>query len=418
MGTRTNLKTGMRDGLKITVIRNKQGLDSFLKAWDELQNAEVRPVATVDPYLYYSELESLGPGADPYILCLYREGRLEAMLVGRRQLVSMPIKLGYLNIMKTRLREILVYQNGMLGRQTGDVCSLLLKALRHCLNNGEAGVAVFDHVHCYSPMYSVIRSETPFLGLGFSPSIDGLWKMEMPKNMDEFYGKKSSKIRRMLRKKIRKLESSHQVFMKTYSDEGSLEEGISVAAAISSKTYQYSLEAGFVDNPQTRGYLLSIARRGCLRIYILYINNEAAAFEWGIKYMGTFYLRAMGFDPKWQAWSIGTVLFLKVLEGLIKEGNVNNMDFGVGDAEYKRIYANTRIDTRSFFIFPDRFYPKLLNAVRMAIAGLEIASVFVANKLGLKRKIKRIWRDRLRRKLAAAEGRNRGKAQDSDEPDL
>jgi len=412
------LQSGTSDGLKITVIKNRQGLDHIVQAWEKLQNAAASPVPAVDPYHYVSELESLGPNVDPYILCMHREGRLEGMLVGRRQLVRMPIRLGYLTIMKTPLREILVYYSGLLGQRSADVCSLLLKSLRQCLNNGEADVAVFDHVYCDSTMYSIIRSETPLLSLGYSPRIDGYWKMEMPKSMNEFYGKKSSKIRRMLRKKIRKLESSYQVFMKTYSDEESLEQGVSIAASVSSRTYQYSLGGGLSDNPQMLSYLMSMARRGWLRVYILYVNNEPAAFEWGIKYMGTFFLRAIGFDPKWRHWSVGTVLFLKVLEALCEEGNVNHMDFGPGDAEYKKIYGDTRIDSRSLFIYPDRFYPRLINAMRMAIDGVEMAAVFVVTKLGLERKFKRVWRDRLRRKLAAAGERTRDETQNSIDPDL
>jgi hypothetical protein len=255
----------------------------------------------------------------------------------------------------------------------------------------------------------------PFLSLGYSPRIDGHWKMEMPKCIDVFYEKKSSKERQTLRRKIRKIEKSHQVYMKTYSDAESLEEGIAAAASISSKTYQYVLDYGFLDNPQMRSYLLFAARRGWLRIYILYINNEAAAFEWGIKYGSTFFLRTLGFDPKWRDWSVGTVLFLKVLEALCEEGNINYMDFGFGDAEYKKIYGDMRTDTRSLSIFANRFYPRILNVIHQVTVGVWIAATFVANKLGIERKLKRIWRDRLRRKVATASNDEiRRDARDSD----
>jgi len=393
------LQNELKNAWKITVVKNRQGLESIMKAWEDLQKAEFSRVPGVDPYHYICELESLGQHAEPYIICLHREGRLEAMLVGRHQLVRMPIRLGYLTLMRTRLRQIHVFHGGVLGQKSIEVCSLLLKALRDCLNNGDADLAVFNHFHCDSVMYYVIRGETPFLSLGYSPRIDGHWKMEIPKCIDDFYRKKSSKKRKTLRWTIRKLEKSHQVYMKTYSDTDSLEEGVSAAASVSSKTYQHSLGGGILDNPQTRSYLLSVARRGWLRIYVLYINNEAAAFEWGIKYGDTFFLRTLGFDPRWRDWSVGTVLFLKVLEALCEEGNINHLDFGFGDAEYKKIYGNKRTDTRSLFVFANRLYPRLLNVVHQVSVDVWIAAAFVANKLGIERKIKRLWRDRLRRKL-------------------
>jgi CelD/BcsL family acetyltransferase involved in cellulose biosynthesis len=152
-----------------------------------------------------------------------------------------------------------------------------------------------------------------------------------------------------------------------------------------------------------RIYLLLAAQRGWLRIFILYINNEPAAFEWGIEYGSTFFLRTLGFDPKWRDWSVGTVLFLKALDALCEEANVKQMDFGFGDAEYKKIYSNSRNDTRSLFVYADRFYPRLLCVVHQVVTGVWMAATFVANKLGLERKIKRVWRDQLRRKARRAD---------------
>lgn len=390
------------DALTITVIKNRKELETIMKAWEDLQTAESSPMLGADPSHFIYELESLNQSAEPHILCLHREGRLEGILVGRRQVVSVPIRLGYLTLMKPRFRMIHIFHGGVLGRKSIEVCSLLLKALRDCLNKGDADLAVFNHFHCDSVMYRVIRSETPLLNRGFSPRIEGHWKMEMPKSMNDFYGSKSYKWRKTFRQSIRKLEKAHRVHMKTYSDEASLEEGILAAASVSPKTYQYSLGAGFLDNLQMRSYLLSVAKRGWLRIYILYVDNEAVAFEWGIEYERTLFLRGLGFDPKWRAWSVGTVLFLKVVEALCEEANVNRIDLGFGDAEYKKVFCNTRIETRSVTVCPDRLYPRFLNAVRMSIVGVQMAALFMANKLGLERKLKREWRDRLRRGVAKA----------------
>jgi CelD/BcsL family acetyltransferase involved in cellulose biosynthesis len=115
---------------------------------------------------------------------------------------------------------------------------------------------------------------------------------------------------------------------------------------------------------------------------------------------------------------VGTVLFLKVLEALCEEGNVSQMDFGFGDAEYKKIYGNTWADTRSLFISADRFYPRLLSVANLATVGVWMAAAYIADKLGLERKLKRIWRDRLRRNVirAGKEGAQRV-PRDPDDPD-
>lgn len=385
---------------EITIARNRQQLDSIIKEWEALQKAEPDPVPDVDPYLYVCELDSLGQEVEPYILCLRRNGRLEAMLVGRYQKVSMPIRLGYLTIMKPQVGEILVYHGGIVGQKDATTCALLLKSLRDGLNKSDGDVAVFNHFHCDSIMYNLIRSEAAALSLGYSARIDGHWKMDVPQSMPEFYERKSAKTRKELQRQVRKLEKSHQVVIKTYSEEDNLEEAILALADISSKTYQYALEAGFLDNPQIRSYMLLAARQGWLRIYILYINDEAAAFEWGLKYRNTFFGRSTGFDPKWKDWSVGTVLFLKFIQALCEEPTINRLDIGFGDSEYKRTYCNMRTDTRSLFLFADRFYPRVLNSVRQTTIGVWMAALYTANKLGLERKLKRVWRDQLSRKAA------------------
>jgi hypothetical protein len=394
------LQSVIQEELEITAIKNRHELDNIMKEWEMLQKIESNPVADVDPYLYVCELESLGQHAQPFILCLRRDGLLEAMLIGRYQKVSMPIRLGYLTIMKPQVGEILVYHGGILGRKNAETCSLLLGSLRDHLNKGEADIAVFNHFHCDSIMSNIIRSEVSLLSFGYSARIEGHWKMDVPECMNKFYERKSSKTRKELQRQIRKLEKSHQVFMKTYSDEDSLDEGILAIADISSKTYQHALEAGFLDNLQMRSYLLLAAKRGLLRMYILYINNEAVAFEWGIKYENTFFGRGTGFDPKWRNWSVGTVLFLKFIETLCEDSSIDLLDIGFGDSEYKKTYCNTRTNTRSLFIFSDRFYPRLLNIVRQTMTGIWMAAAYTTNKLGIERKLKRVWRDRLSRKVA------------------
>lgn len=389
-------QTDMGAGSKITVVRDRQGIDDILAAWVELQNAEATPVPGVDPYHYICELESFVHYAEPYILCLHREGRLEGMLIGRYQTAIMPIRLGYLTLMKPRLRKILVYHGGILGLQNTDVCSLLLRALRKRLRRGDADVAVFNHFHCDSVLHRAVGSEIRQLSLGRFAKIEGHWRMEkFPSCINDFFGGLSRHSRGELKRQIKKLENSYTVHMKVFAGPDNLEEGIAAAASVSEKTYQHALGHGLQDDIQTRSFLFRAAINGWLRLYVIYINNEAAAFEWGIMYRDTIFLRQIGFDPKWRNWSVGTILFLKTLEALCAEGNVRHMDIGFGDAEYKKIYSDTKRDTKSLTVYAERPFPILINILRTSADGVWAAAGFAATKLGLERKIKRLWRNRL-----------------------
>lgn len=385
------------NGLKITIMRSRDEVNSILEAWKELLKGEVKSVPVVDPHHYVCELQSLDKQAEPYILCLHCDDRVETMLIARRDEVSIPCRLGYLTIMKPRLRRILVYHGGLLGKQSRRACSLLLLALRNSLNDGEADVVLFDHLAADSIMYSVIRSEIHLLSLGNFPNISRHWRMEIPNYMNEFYGRLSGNSRSNLRRMMKKIDASHRVHVKAFEDRDNLEEGILAAARVSSKTYQYTLGVGFVDNPQTRSYLSYLAHWGWLRLHILYVESETAAFQLGTVYKGTYFLRQLGFDPTWRDWRVGNVLFLKVMEDLCEDASVNYLDFGHGDADYKKRYGDTYSDETNIMFFANRPYPIFVNLVRILVAGVSMATAGLVNKLGLKAKIKRLWRDRLRR---------------------
>jgi hypothetical protein len=221
--------------------------------------------------------------------------------------------------------------------------------------------------------------------------------MSVPENLEQFYMAHSTNHRAKLKRYIRRLEKEYpnSIKMVTYSQETDLDKAIKAASQISRLTYQYGLGYGFTDDYKTRCLLTTAAKQGWLRIHILYINDEPCAFESWLKYKKAYVGYGVGFDPKWKKRRIGTVLFLKTIELLCADPTVEVIDYGFGDAEYKRIYCNKEWQEASVYIFALRFYPIFLNILRTCMRAVESALEYFIEKTGTKNWIKRCWRNRL-----------------------
>jgi len=353
------------------------------------------PNADIDRYL--SVVEPIKDTVEPYIIVLRRNGHPEAMLIGRKSSTRISCKIGYLTLLKPALRCISIGYRRFLGQLKPEVCSILIEELNHSLRNGEADVVGFNHLATDSEMYQLATTKPNVLRRGYFPKVEPHRRMSVPQDIALFYKGLSQRHRSNLKRYMKNLEKKHQVRMVTYSRENMLEEAITIAAEISSRTYQHALGSGFVDDNSMRSRLTTAAKHGWLRLHILFINDKPCAFQLGLQYQRTYFLSQIGFDPEWKQWRIGTTLFLKVLEDLCSDPVVDSLDFGFGDAQYKRSYADEHWLEATVYIFAPRFYPMLVNSLYSSVTGLSLWMSSMSRKIGFERWAKRQWRNLLQR---------------------
>jgi|GEM_PF-2724099 len=381
--------------LKIVIISNIKEIPEILDDWRRLLLSESYKVPGIDPDHYLFELKSLGKTAEPYIICFYQNEKLSSILLARIETTTLPMRLGYLTLVKVPVKKIHIFHGGFIGQKDKMSCLFLYHALRKSLDSGKADLAIINHLHVDSIIHKTIKSNAPLFKVAFSPRKDGHWLMEVPDSIESFYMKKPRKQRYNLQREIKKLEKTYLVSAKKYINEEHILEGLKAASLVSSKSFQSALDTGLFDNDKTRLYCQLTSRIGWIRIYLLYINNEPAAYEWGLKYGDTFFLKTIGFDPKWKKESAGKVLFQKVLKDLIESERIRLIDFGFGDAEYKRHFATKRLETQSLFIFGKKPYSLFLSLTSYVLNNLWKLLIYFTQILRMEAKLKRIWKDRL-----------------------
>ncbi len=388
------------DGWKITVAKTAEEIETIRPIWEQMQANEPYPVINADVDRYLSVIEASGDSVRPYITLVKQNGQPVAMAIGRVEKHPIKLKLGYKTLLSPKLRCLTVVYGGILGQPTSDLCVVLIGELMKALRRGGVDVVYFNHLRTDSYIYQLSRKLPGILRRGYFPSVETHWSMSVPEDIDQFYRARSKRHRGNLKRYIRRLEKEYpnQTEAITYSQEGDLDDAIKAACQVSHSTYQHGLGCGFAGDSRTRDILTAAARQGWLRMSALYIDGQAGAFQVGLRYRKKYILEQIGFDPKWDKLDLGTVLFLKVLEDICADPDTESIDFGFGDADYKRSYGTEQWEEASVYIFAPRLYPIFINILRTSATGLNIGLEYIVNKTGFAGWIKRRWRNLLQAK--------------------
>jgi CelD/BcsL family acetyltransferase involved in cellulose biosynthesis len=101
-------------------------------------------------------------------------------------------------------------------------------------------------------------------------------------------------------------------------------------------------------------------KQGWLDVYILSVNNEAIAYEYGFAYEGRFEDWRSGFDTRFPAnVSVGKLLAMQVVQKCIQE-KYNEIDFLRGDESYKQEWMPLHREFVNMRIFNKKSIPAVI----------------------------------------------------------
>jgi CelD/BcsL family acetyltransferase involved in cellulose biosynthesis len=164
---------------------------------------------------------------------------------------------------------------------------------------------------------------------------------------------------------------------------------------IASATYQRALGVGFADTPEMRGRMQLAAQRGWLQAFVLYLAGRPAAFWIGTRYRSCFFSDFMGYDVTHAKYSPGMYLILKGIEHFCEQNGperVAEVDFGLGDAQYKQVLASRSWLEESWYIYSSTLRGATLNLSRTLTGVVDKSARTMLRKMKLEDSIKTGWR--------------------------
>ena len=388
-------------GTSVSVARSLEELESLLPAWERLRGYHV----TADPEHYRAVLGALPDGARPHVILVEHGGEPVALALGRVEEVTLPARLGYREVLSPTLRALTLVYGGLLGDSGEVTARTILTELLAALRRGEADVLRLRMLATGSPLDVLARSEPGVLVRPrfVRPSVH--YQVAIPDSFDEFLAARTYKTRRNLRYYDRRFVArfGERLQLEQFKDTAELERLFRDTLEVSAKTYQHALGASFVDSPVQRAVFELGLRRGWLRAYVLYIDERPAAFWHGSAYRGVLGPGMTGYDPAYEQVRAGNYVLVRRIEEACADPSLTLLDWGFGDAEYKRHLADRSWDEEDLLV-----YAPTWRGIRASIGR---TGVLAAGELGrriqsngrLAAAAKRRWRKRLRRGGRAAE---------------
>lgn len=150
----------------------------------------------------------------------------------------------------------------------------------------------------------------------------------------------SAKTRATLLRKCRRFaeRSGGTIDIRAYRTEEEFEGFFEQARRVSRATYQERLlDAGL---PDDKAAMLTLAARGELRGFLLFLEGEPIAYLYLPADGATLLYAHLGFDPRFSDLSPGTVLQLEAMRLLMEEGRFSRLDFSEGEGQHKRLFAS------------------------------------------------------------------------------
>ena len=210
---------------------------------------------------------------------------------------------------------------------------------------------------------------------------------DLPRSWEAFLETRSSNFRRDLRRRLRRLESSHTVGIRRTATDAELSTDLETVFRL--HDLRWAERGGSsTSGPRTRAFLSAFAaralERGWLRLWTLTLDREPAAayLQWRLGSRVAGYLT--GFDPKFEREGVGFALTAHTIQAAIEEG-ADQFDMLLGDARWKARFSTGQREVSTLVVVPARHPVRLVVtaevAMRRVVDGIPPAGQAVARSL-------------------------------------
>jgi hypothetical protein len=375
---------------QVTVARTLEEVEALRQTWERL--SPTHPTGDID---YLVTLVRTRPGViRPHVVVAEKEGQPTSLAVGRVEDRGLPVKLGYKTVYEPRVRCLTIAPGGFVGGN-GEDEQLILAELLAALARKEADVARLRLLRVGSPMHVLATTRTSALRRAHLSWPTAHWRARMPDTFAEFLQARSSKTRANVHRYSRRLERDYgdRLSLRAFRRPAEMDELFRETEAVYTKTYQHGLGVGFSDTDTDRQLTELALERGWFRGYVLRIDGEPVAFWHGLAYDRVFYTGATGYDPAHRDLRLGTYVLARMVESLCDD-DVDWIDYGYGDAEYKRHFGDESWLEEDVLLFSRRARPLGVNLLRTAITGAGTAARMGLEKSRVLPRMRRVWRRR------------------------
>jgi len=238
--------------------------------------------------------------------------------------------------------------------------AMLVRAIR----KAHAPVASwqFEPMDPTSAAYHTLRSALHLGGLRVNESFCfGNWYLPVDMNWNDYLAARPGEVRSTVRRMQRKLahEGGHVEVVRDASD---LARGVAAYQHVYSASWKR--QEPFPDFMP--GLMETCARRGWLRLGIVWLHGQAIAAQLWIVAYGKAAIYKLAYDAAFKAYSPGTVLTAHLMQEVLGDEQVREIDYLMGDDPYKKHWMTHRRERWRIVAYDSRTVGGLLGWARDA----------------------------------------------------
>ena len=359
---------------------------SWREAWREL--VEHSPGCSIE--LHPDLVVNQAGGHAPALLYIDQQGRMVgtmAVLVPKElRLFSHP-GVSWLG----RLQGYRLAGNQLLGCADRAAADRFLDAVRLYLGQDGADCLYIEDLDHDTPLWQALRDRMDDASLTIAqprPS-QPHWRIRFPRPAGDYWQSVSAKSRYKTRRAARDLP--HEV--RRYTAPEDVQTFLACAESISQRSWQgRRIGVRLALNDRFRAHFDTLARLGALRSYVLHHQDRPAAFVYGWQWNGRFEYEEIGYASELADHAPGRVLLYRVLEDLVAQDTPEVLDFGCGDAEYKRVFGTHESASGPLVIASDTVKTQIWSGLRHTRAAVDRGMRGFLRRTGLYEKARRLYR--------------------------
>jgi hypothetical protein len=335
-----------------------------------------------------------GRAATPFFVMVSRDGAPCLLMVGQAVQGRLRWRLGYRTIHASPARTIEVLQGGWLGDCSRPCVEFLCDHLYARLRRGGVDAIHLRHVPDGSELLRVFASRPQWPWRDRHPSRSTNWQLRVPASFEQWQRAQTKREREDTKrydKRIRQ-QFGDAVRVERLTRPEDVDRAAALLEGIARKTYQRGMGAGYRDTPQERARWRAAAAARALDVRLLWFGGQPVAFCIGFRLQATLWLEHLGYDPAYRRFRPGMFLLLRLIEDVARDGDVQTIDFGVGDADYKRRLCDQSQTNASVYLFAPTLRGLWLNSLRTLADAVSTTGQACLDRLGLLPWLKRRWR--------------------------
>lgn len=289
-----------------------------------------------------------------------------------------------------RLQTYRLAGNQLLGCDDHLAAGRFLDTVAHYLAKDGADCIFVDDLDQNTPLWQAIEERKRGAGVLVAQPRPAQphWRLRFPRPASQYWKSLSGKTRYKARVAARRLP--HEV--RRYTAPEDVDAFLTAAAQVTERSWQGRRLGPRLTLNDHRGHFQALARLGALRSYVLHHQGQPAAFVYGWQWNGRFEYEEIGYDPALADHAPGRVLLYRVLEDLIADRSPDLLDFGCGDAEYKRSFGTDESTSGPMVIASSSVKAQLWSGLHQTRAVVDRGMREILQRTGLYEQARRLYR--------------------------